>query len=186
MRRLTLVRRAASPRRMVAGLTTVVASGVILGLPAAAPATAKGQTVKTTVHLAALPVDNLCNRDMVNLTGDLRIRVTTTPRSNGGYTVDSSTRGDNLTGDRIFPLPSIGYRGSDDESSFAYYAPPPYPSAFRVVHSTTLIPQFNAPRMYLVTEIREVIAADGTPAVPIVERMYLTCKQPRCSANREH
>jgi hypothetical protein len=186
MRRLTLVRRAAGPRWIVAGLTTVVASGVVLGAPAAAPANTKGQTVTTTVHLAALPVDNLCNGDVVNLTGDLRIRVTTTPRSNGGYTVQSSQRADNLTGERIFPLPSIGYRGSDDENSFAYYAPAPYPSTFQVVHSTTLLPQSTDPRMYLVTVLREVVAADGTPAVPVVERMYLSCRQPKCSATREH
>jgi hypothetical protein len=185
MRRLALVPRAAGPRWVVAGLTTVAASGVAVGVPAVAPAATGGQTVTTTVHLAALPVDNLCNGDVVNLTGDLRIRVTTTPRPNGGYTVQSTTRGDNLTGERIFPLPSIGYRGSDDESSFAYYAPPPYPSTYRVVHSTTLIPQANAPRMYLVTVLRETIAADGTPVVPAVERVYLACQQPKCSAQRE-
>jgi len=185
MRRLTLVRRGVGPRWFVAGLTTVVASGVVLGVPAAAPAKPKGETVKTTIHLAAFAADNLCNGDVVNLTGDLRIRVTTTPRSNGGYTVESSARADNLKGERIFPVPSIGYRGADDESSFAYYAPPPYPASFRVVHSTTLVPRGNAPRMYLVIETRETIAADGTPVVPTLERVYLTCTQPKCSATRE-
>jgi hypothetical protein len=75
----------------------------------------------------------------------------------------------------------IGYRGDDTENTYSYYAPPPYPATHEVLHYTTLIPSTKAPRMYLVVIIRETIAADGTPVVPVVERAYLVCKQPTCS-----
>jgi hypothetical protein len=77
--------------------------------------------------------------------------------------------------------PMTPYRGQDDENSFAYYAPPPYPSTFTVTHWTKLLPQANAPSMYLVIVLREVVAADGT-TVPTFQRAYLTCTQPTCSA----
>jgi hypothetical protein len=39
--------------------------------------------------------------------------------------------------------------------------------------------------MYLVIVSRAVIAADGTVSPPVIERMYLTCKQPTCSSHRK-
>ena len=143
-----------------------------------------GQTVQTTINLSAVPLTNLCNRDVVNLSGDATITTTTTPRSNGGYTVRSSFDARNLRGNRIAPPPAIRYRGDDVQNAYSYYAPPPYPSTHRVVHWTRLIPDAKAPSMYLVVVIRETIAADGTPVVPVVERAYLVCKQPRCSSSR--
>jgi hypothetical protein len=160
-------------------------AGAVLALVTAAPADAEsqGSTVKITINLAALPLDNLCNGDVVNLSGDMTITTTTTPARNGGYTVRSSAVAKNLRGQRIAPPPMIGYRGSDGENTYSYYAPPPYPSTHRVVHWTTLIPEGNAPRMYLVLVIRETIAADGT-VIPVFERAYLVCKQPSCSAKK--
>src|SRR3954447_24227580 len=160
-------------------------AGAVLAVVTAAPADAKtgGTTVRTTINLPALPLDNLCNGDVVNLSGDMTITTTTTPAGNGGYTVRSSADARNLRGERIAPLPAIGYRGADSENAYSYYAPPPFPSTHRVVHWTTLIPDGNAPRMYLVLVIRETIAADGT-VIPVFERAYLVCRQPTCSAKK--
>jgi hypothetical protein len=149
-------------------------------LPATAPASGRGQTVRTVIHLPALVLINECNGDAVNLSGDLYITTTSTPTSNGGYTVRSSSDAHNLRGAAINP-PMTPYRGQDGENSFAYYAPPPYPSTFTVTHWTKLVPQANAPSMYLVIVLREVVAADGT-TVPTFQRAYLTCTQPKCSA----
>jgi hypothetical protein len=160
-------------------------AGAVLAVVTAAPADAKtgGTTVRTTINLPALPLDNLCNGDVVNLSGDMTITTTTTPAGNGGYTVRSSADARNLRGERIAPPPAIGYRGADSENTYSYYAPPPFPSTHRVVHWTTLIPNGNAPRMYLVLVIRETIAADGT-VIPVFEHAYLVCKQPSCSAKK--
>lgn len=165
-----------------------LAAALALVGPAAGEATGgkgNGTTVKTTINLPALVLDNLCNGDVVNLSGDLHITTTTTPRANGGYTVESSATAPDLRGSRIAPLPAISYRGGDGENTYSYYAPPPYPSSHRVVHWTKLVPSGNAPTMYLVIVIRETIAADGTPAVPTLERVYLRCTEPKCSSERE-
>src|SRR4030095_1147396 len=97
--------------------------GAVLALVAAAPAdaTTGGTTVRTTINIPAMVVDNLCNLDTVNLSGDLTITTTTTPTSNGGYTVRSSSVARDLRGQRIAPLPMINYRGSDGDNTYSYY-----------------------------------------------------------------
>jgi hypothetical protein len=137
-----------------------------------------GQRVDVTINIAALPLDNLCNGDVVNLSGDMRIVTVTRPTKNGGYTVTSTATARNLRGNRIAPLPAIPYTGDQTENSFSYYAPPPYPSTSRIAHWTRLVPQGKAPTMWLVVVLRYTIAADGT-LVPVAERAYLTCSQPR-------
>jgi hypothetical protein len=162
-----------------AGMVGLAIGAAGLSLVGAAPAEAsgKGNTVKTTINLPALVVDNLCNADVVNLSGDLTITTTTTPTKDGGYTVQSSSNARNLRGSRIAPPPAIGYHGSDGEDSYSYYAPPPYPSSHETVHYTALVPEGKAPKMYLVMVIRETIAADGTD-IPTLERTYLLCTPP--------
>jgi hypothetical protein len=170
---------------LAAAVAVVAIAAQFVG-PAPARATGSsggGKTVKTTINLPALVLDNLCNADVVNLSGDLHITTTTTPHRRGGYTVRSSAIARDLRGNRIAPLPAIGYHGDDAENAYSYYAPPPYPSTHRVVHWTRLIPEANAPSMYLVLVLRETILADGT-VVPVFERAYLVCRQPRCSNQR--
>jgi hypothetical protein len=162
----------------------VVAAG--LSLPTRASASGattagRGTTTDVTINIPALVLDNLCNADVVNLHGDLRIITTTTPTRNGGYTVRSTAIARGLQGERIAPPPPIGYHGDDGENTFAYYAPPPYPSTYRVVHWTRLVPEAPAPSMYLVLVLRETITADGT-VVPVFERAFLVCQPPACSA----
>jgi hypothetical protein len=148
----------------------------------AAPAQAGGgQTVHYRVHVPAMVLDNLCNGEPVALSGDLDITTSTRPARNGGYTVTSTTNSRNLRGPGL--VTQLPYRGNDDEQSYAYYAPPPYPSSYEVTHWTKLIPRGNAPSMYLVVVLREVVTADGT-VVPTFERAYLSCKQPTCSSRR--
>jgi hypothetical protein len=167
------------------GMVMLAIAALVMAVMTAAPADAKskGTTVRTTLNVPAMVLNNLCNLDVVNLSGDLTITTTTTPTRDGGYTVRSSAVARDLRGTRIAPAPPIGYRGGDGENTYSYYAPPPFPSTHRVVHWTTLIPQGNAPRMYLVLVIREVIAADGT-VVPVFENAYLVCQQPTCSETR--
>jgi|tagenome__1003787_1003787.scaffolds.fasta_scaffold20387479_2 hypothetical protein len=137
----------------------------------------KTQVVRVTQNVAALVVENLCNADTVDLHGQLVMTTATTPTSNGGLRIVSSVRANNLTGKRIAPLPGYGYVGSDNQDSYSYIAPPPYPTTYSERHWTKLVPQVNAPAMWLVVVTREVITADGT-ALPAVERAYLSCSQP--------
>jgi hypothetical protein len=155
----------------------LAAAVFVTSIPAWATGSTGGRTVKVTINLPALVLDNLCNADVVNLSGTADIIVTTTPRRNGGYAVRSTFSARDLRGERIAPLPTIGYRGDDVENAYSYYAPPPQPSTHRVVHWTKLIPEGNAPTMWLVVVIRETIAVDGTPIVS-AERAYLVCRYP--------
>jgi hypothetical protein len=172
-------------RRLTVGAATLVIGVTAVGVGTAAATEkakpAKGTTTEYTLHVAALPVTNLCNADAVILNGDLHIRETTTPAKNGGYTVNSTTNGRNLTGSG---LPSgLDYKGQDVEQSNAYYAPPPYPTTFTDAHYTKLVPQGNAPTEYLVVVLREVVLADGT-VVPTIDKTYLVCSQPSPHASR--
>jgi hypothetical protein len=157
----------------------VVAAGLARPDPVSASgggSTGNRQVVETTINIPALVVENLCNLDTVVLSGDAHIRVVTTQHRNGGYTVQSSMRAPNLTGQRINP-PPMDYEGSDAENSHSYYAPPPQPSTHTVVHWTKLVPQGRAPTMWLVIVFRQTIQPDGTPIVT-VDRAFLVCKPP--------
>ena len=167
----------------VAALVAVGAQFVGSAPAKATGGTGGGRTVRTVINIPAMVLDNLCNADVVNLSGDLVITTTTTPDSRGGYRVRSSANAFGLKGTRIAPPPAIGYHGDDSENTYSYYAPPPYPSTHRVVHWTRLVPEANAPTMYLVLVLRETILYDGT-VVPVFERTYLVCAQPRCSNQR--
>jgi hypothetical protein len=168
-------------RSAMAWLIAILAlwTALLLTAPAAAPAA--GRTVVYTLHVPAMVVDNLCNGEPVVFSGDLHIREKTTPTGNGGYTVRSSTNARNLHGPGL--VTGVQYSGQDTENSYAYYAAPPFPSTFSVVHWTRLESHGSAPNMYLVIVLRETIAPDGT-VVPTLDRMYLTCTQPSCSATR--
>ena len=169
-------------RLAVAAVVTAAAvAGVVSFVGGAAGATgskpSRSQTVEYTLPVPALALDNLCNLDAVILNGDLHIRTTTTTLPNGGVTVTSTINGRDLTG---FGLPSaLNYVGENREYSYSYTAPPPGIGTFQVTQYTKLVPQGNAPTMYLVVVLREVVLADLT-TVPVIDRMYLVCKQPTC------
>src|SRR5204862_7990352 len=102
---------------IVAFVLAAVASVILVAAQflggASAQATGGSKTVDITVNVPAMVVDNLCNGDTVNLSGDMHIITTTTPRKNGGYTVSSTTIAKDLQGERIAPPPAIGYHGDD-------------------------------------------------------------------------
>jgi len=172
-------------------LATVVAGAAVAGVVsftggaagavAAAPKPPKSTTVEYTLPVPALPVTNLCNADAVVLDGNLYIRTTTTPQKNGAVKVESVINGKDLTG---FGLPSaLNYLGENREYSYQYIAQPPYPSTYRDVQYTKLIPQGNAPAMYLVVVLRQVVLGDGT-VLPTIEQAYLVCQQPTPSCKK--
>ena len=172
-----------SLRTRVVLVLSVAAALLLAGLgqsaarAGASSTSGKTQVVRVTQNVAAMVIENLCNADTVNLHGQLTLTTATTPTSNGGFQIVSSVRANNLTGERIAPLPAYGYIGSDNQDSYSYIAPPPYPTTYSEKHWTKLVPQVNAPAMWLVVVTREVITADGT-AIPAVERAYFTCSQP--------
>jgi hypothetical protein len=161
---------------LILALVGTIATGLVAQSSATAATTAgKTTVVKATLQIPANPMDNLCNGDVVNLHGKLNITTATTTLSNGAVRVVSTSRFTG-TGSRIAPPPEIGYYGDDRQNTAEYTAPPPYPSTFSVLQWTKLVPRRNAPTMWLVFVLREVVTPEGT--VPTLERTYLTCMQP--------
>jgi hypothetical protein len=151
---------------------------------AAAPAQANGggrgggTSVTTTISLEGMILTNLCNEDVVNLHGDETTTITTTPAAHG-LIVDSKIAAPNLRGDKFGPLPPYySYKGADVERSHRYLATPPYPTTIRDYHLTKLVPQANAPSMWLMAVFKEIIPGDGTPPIVTIDALYLYCSQP--------
>jgi hypothetical protein len=165
------------------------ASTSFVALMLVSPGAASAETVEYTYHDPAFLAVNQCNGDSVNLSGDFRIRMTTTPRKNG-VTVNTSVTGLNLRGETLVStddplLPQRRYRGDDATNNYSYEALPPYPSTYSVTHWQRLIPEGNYPTMYLVTVFRETVLASGAPAIPTLEAAYVTCVKPKCSSRRD-
>ena len=160
---------------MMLALVGAVTAGLVMQSSAMATTRAgKTTVVNATLQIPANVLDNLCNGDVVNLHGTLNIRTATTTQSNGSVRVVSTSRFTG-TGARLNSTP-INYHGDDTQNTAEYTAPPPYPSTFSVLQWTKLVPQGNAPTMWLVFVLREVVTPGGT--VPTLERTYLTCSQP--------
>jgi hypothetical protein len=134
----------------------------------------KTEVVKVTIDLAAQLVDNLCNTDLVNLHGKATITTRTTTRPDGTYSVQSTFDARHLTGERIAPPPAYGYTGDQVDDTYSYTAPPN--TTVTVQHYVKLIPQADAPSMWLVVVTHEVITPDGT--IPTPDHIYLTCSKP--------
>jgi hypothetical protein len=149
----------------------------------AAPGQAAAETTRTQIHIPLRVLTNLCNNaEPVQLSGDEYITTTTTPTSNGGFTVTASIVAPNLTGTGLVSM--VAYRGVDGQQTFSYFAPPPFPSTYDVTLYTVLKPLSSTIKsMYLVTRIRQTIAFDGMP-ITTFQDVSLTCTQPRCSAQR--
>ena len=166
-------------KRLAFASPLAVAAMLALLSLAAVPAQAAGggTTVREEFPIAALPLTNLCNQQVVNMQGEEYITVTTTPTSNGGYTVQSVASAPNLTGATVPPQPPVAYTGQDVETSHSYYAPPPNPaSTVYDAHWTKLVPQqANSQSMYLIVVYKIVVLADGT-ALPTVNGVYLVCR----------
>jgi hypothetical protein len=170
-------------------LITVLA---LLSMGAAPVQASGGTTVHEQFPLSNYVLTNLCNAQVVSMQGEMYITTTTTPTSDGGFTVRAVSSAPNLTGATVPPQQYVAYSGQDVESSHSYYAPPPNPaSTIYDAHWTKLVPHANMPSMYLVVVYRIVVTSDGT-ALPTVNGVYLVCrpsdyqKVPHCSGGSDH
>jgi hypothetical protein len=162
--------------RRVVGAVAVAAAAVVVG----GPEVAQAQTIDYTIHVPALVLNNLCHdNEPVNLSGDLKIHIVTTPRPDGSTRVVSRTVGTNLKG--VGLQSQVAYRGVDGERSQSYVNPgSAVPTTSRVKHYTRLFPKSSAINpMYLVIILRETVAANGAALVPTLQHLDLTCHKPR-------
>lgn len=173
-------------RRTVAAVPLIVMAilaTMALGVAPVSAAGSQSTTTRTVIHFPADVLTNLCNADIVAVSGDLTITETTTRHSDGSFTIRSTAAAWHLTGSRVAPPPAIGYRAADVEQSYSRNAPPPSPAyTFSDAHWTKLVPQGPAPTMYLVVVLRETLLENGT-MVTTLDRAYLVCTEPCRQSN---
>jgi hypothetical protein len=179
-------------RRMAVSISLAVVAVLALLAVGSAPAAGKADSgssgtyrgwtvIKDQFSLPILPLENVCNGNLVNMSGVLYIvTATSPPDSRGGVTVISTLSAPNLSGYTIEPQPYIEYRGGDGMNTYQYNALPPYRSSYRVLHWTKLVPKArNQPSMWLVVVIQETITTSTSGAAPVVKQVYLSCSEPK-------
>jgi hypothetical protein len=135
------------------------------------PASAANVT-NTTIHVPASVQTNPCfPTDVVNLSGDIHIVITTTADSAGGYRVDNHLNSQ-LSGVSITTgTKYVNSENQDDE----WYARPPFPTIHSHTYDFLLLSQGNTPNYVLHMTMHETINANGVPTAT-VDNFSMDCQ----------
>jgi hypothetical protein len=143
---------------------------LVLGLTSA-PASA-ANVVNVTFHVPAQPTINPCfPGDVVNLSGDIHIVITSTANNGGGYHMTDSLNS-TLSGASI--TTGTKYVNSENQND-TWDGQAPFPYTQHETHDFELLSQSGTPNYILHTVWRETVTADGTPTV-VVESWSMGCK----------
>jgi hypothetical protein len=156
-------------RAVVAGLLTAAAVVALqlFALPASA-----ANTVNVTFHVPASVQTNPCfPTDVVNLSGDIHVVITTTTDSAGGYRtsnhLNSELRGVSIT---------MGTKYTNSETKDeTWYARPPFPSVHTHTYDFLLVSQSNTPDYVVHMTMHETVTAGGVPTAT-VDKYSMDCK----------
>jgi hypothetical protein len=151
-------------------LTFLALAVPLLVVTAAQPAAA--DTTNVTIHVPAQVETNPCfPTDVVNLSGDIHIVITTTDDGSGGYHV-SNTLNSLLSGESI--TTGTQYTNSDKKQE-DWDAQPPFPVVHTLDEDFLLVSQSNTPNYVLHVTLEETIDANGVPTV-IVSNISMDCR----------
>jgi hypothetical protein len=165
-----------SRRWRVGGGALLLAAAVSLTLLATelgrpTPALAEN-VVNVTFHVPAQVEINPCTPgDIVNLSGDIHIVITTTTDNQGGYHVTNHLNSQ-LSGASI--LTGLKYTNSttNDED---WYARPPWPAVHTHTYDFELISQTGFDNYVLHMTMHETVDANGVPTAT-VDNFSMDCK----------
>jgi hypothetical protein len=140
--------------RVVALLIAVPLAVLTFGVT---PAQAANVT-NTTIHVPASVQTNPCfPTDVVNLSGDIHIVITTTASRSGGYRVnnhlDSELKGVSITTGTKY----VNSENQDDE----WFARPPFPTVHTHTYDFLLLSQSHTPNYVLHMTMHETVNANG-------------------------
>jgi hypothetical protein len=154
-------------RRRIRPLAWVV--GLLLAVPLAAlslgmrPAAA-ANVVNVTFHVPASVQINPCfPADVVNLSGDIHVVITTTADSDGGYHVVNQLNSQ-LSGASI--TTGTKYVNNENKSE-EWYARPPFPAIHTQTYDFVLISQSNTDNYVLHATMHETVNAQGIPTATV-------------------
>ena len=144
-------------------------AGLVLAIPLLAVTTgqrpaAAANVVNVTFHVPAQVEINPCTPgDIVNLSGDIHIVITTTDDSAGGYRVKNHLNSQ-LSGASI--LTGLKYTNSttNDEE---WYARPPFPAVHTHTYDFELISQTGFDNYVLHMTMHETVNAQGVPTATV-------------------
>jgi hypothetical protein len=125
-----------------------------------------------TIHVPASVQTNPCfPADVVNLSGDIHVVMTTTADSAGGYRVtnhlNSQLSGVSITTGTKY----VNSENKDDE----WYARPPFPAVHTQTYEFLLLSQSNTPNYVLHMTMHETVDANGVPTA-IVDKFSMDCQ----------
>jgi hypothetical protein len=143
--------------------------GLLLAIPLAVlgignQSAAAANVVNVTIHVPAQVEINTCfPGDVVNLSGDIHIVITTTTDGAGGYRVnnhlDSQLSGASITTGTKY----VNSENKEDE----WYARPPFPAIHTQTYDFLLVSQSNTPNYVLHMTMHETVNAQGVPTATI-------------------
>jgi hypothetical protein len=143
--------------------------GLLLAVPLAVlgigiqPATAANVT-NTTIHVPASVQTNPCYpTDVVNLSGDIHVVITTTTDGKGGYHVTNKLNSQ-LSGASI--TTGTKYVNSENQED-EWYARPPFPTIHTHTYDFLLVSQSNTPNYVLHMTMHETVNAQGVPTATV-------------------
>jgi hypothetical protein len=127
------------------------------------PSTA-ATVVNYTFHVPASVQTNPCyTADLVNLSGDIHVVITTTADSNGGYRVDNHLNSQ-LSGASI--TTGTKYVNSENQED-EWYARSPFPAIHTHTYDFLLVSQSNTPNYVVHMTMHETVNAQGVPTATV-------------------
>jgi hypothetical protein len=144
-----------------------------LGLGAAGVAPAWGSTVvNSTTHVPAQVETNPCfAADVLNLSGDFHVVITSTDDNNGGFHVNMSLNSQ-LSGVSI--TTGTKYVSSETHEQ-DWYARPSFPAIHSDVNDFNVVSQSGTDNYVLHLQMHETVTAMGVPTAT-VNHMWMECQ----------
>jgi hypothetical protein len=128
--------------------------------------------VNYTFHVPASVQTNPCfPADVVNLSGDIHVVITSTVARNGSYKItnhlDSQLSGVSITTRTKY----VNSENQDDE----WYARPPFPEVHSQTYDFVLLSQSKTPNYVLHMTMHETVTANGVPTA-VVDKYSMDCQ----------
>jgi hypothetical protein len=157
------------PTAWIVGLLLAIPLAVVgIGIRSAAAA----NVVNVTIHVPAQVEINPCYpADVVNLSGDIHLVITTTTDGEGGYHVtnklNSQLSGVSITTGTKY----VNSEVKEDE----WYARPPFPAIHTQTYDFLLVSQSNTPNYVLHMTMHETVNSQGVPTAT-VDQFSMDCQ----------
>jgi hypothetical protein len=157
---------------LLAWLAGLLVAAPLLAVTTGQRPAAAENVVNVTFHVPAQVVINTCKPgDIVNLSGDIHMVITTTADSSGGYHVTNSLNS-KLSGASI--LTGLKYTNSTTKEE-EWYAAPPFPATHTHTYEFELVSQTGFDNYVLHMTMHETVDANGVPTAT-VDNFSMDCQ----------